>query len=42
MEQTAQAVAPDLGGTDDLAQGESGIVKTTALPRPFALLSSVR
>ena len=36
MEQTPHAVAPDLGGTDDLVQGESGIVKTTALPRPFA------
>ena len=36
MEQTPHAVAPDLGGTDDLVQGESGVVKTTALPRPFA------
>ena len=30
MKQTPQTVAPDRGGTDDLVQGESGIVKTTA------------
>jgi hypothetical protein len=32
MKQTPQTVAPDRGGTDDLVQGESGIVKTTFPP----------
>jgi hypothetical protein len=42
MEQTPRAVAPDLGGTDDLVQGLFVIVKTSAWTRPVEPLSSVR
>ena len=42
MEQTPRAVAPDLGGTDDLVQGLFVIVKTSAWPRPAEPLSCVR
>jgi len=42
MEQTPCAVAPDLGGTDDLVQGLFVIVKTSVWPRSVEPLSCVR